>query len=358
MSNMLVSDDVWHSEHSPLVLKKCWLETEDTASFLFAEQNRAQFDFKAGQFVNVSVEINGKKEYRAYSISSIPGDKYLQLTIKRVVGGKVSNWLIDNLQPGDQLNTIGIAGQFNLNDCQYGQRILLLSAGCGITPVMSMARTFLSASSDIDIDFLHCARDHNNIIYHNEIKALDEKYKNFRCQFLLENALDENEKEPEQLIGRINKEKLDLLCTDWQQRTIFLCGPTAFMEAVNAVAQQANFNMSHFHQESFIANTLTELQAPSVEGTTEKDVVSVVLPSFNYKAEVAQGSTLLDALEQGGIPIIAACRQGICGSCKCKVTQGKVDSLPADVLTEAERNQGWVLACSSTVEGDIEVSLS
>ncbi|MBU2712733.1 hybrid-cluster NAD(P)-dependent oxidoreductase [Zooshikella harenae] len=366
MSKILASGAVWHPEQSPLILNNRWQETEDTASFQFIAQNQTHFEFKAGQFINVEIEINGKKEYRAYSISSIPGDKYLQLTIKRVEGGKVSNWFIDNLQPGDQLNVISIAGQFNLNDCQYSKRILLLSAGCGITPVMSMARALLDSQQPVDIVFVHCARDQDNIIYQKEVQALGDKYTNFNYRFLLEKRFGVTDKLAEQLNGQINKEKLDLLSADWQQRSIFLCGPMAFMKVVKDIVQQASFDMSLFHQESFTLNQQDDLHiglASSKDNvlcssTKESNVFSVAVPSFNYKADVVQGSALLDALEQGGIPVIAACRQGICGSCKCKVTQGKVNSISNDIISEEERNQGWVLACSSKVEGDVEVSLS
>ncbi|MGI0118220.1 2Fe-2S iron-sulfur cluster-binding protein [Zooshikella sp. RANM57] len=366
MSKKLASGGVWRPEQSPLILNKRWQETGDTVSFEFIAQNQAHFEFKPGQFINVEIEIDGKKEYRAYSISSIPGDKYLQLTIKRVAGGKVSNWLIDNLQPGDQLNAIGIAGQFNLNDCQYGKRILLLSAGCGITPVISMARTLLSSKQSIDIEFIHCARDKDNIIYHSEINVLNEKNTNFNCQFLLENKFNDHDELVGYLFGIINKDKLDLLCADWQQRTIFLCGPTAFMEAVKDIVQKTGFDTANFHQESFTPNQQYESHTglasskENVLGSSAKEsiVFSVAVPSFNYKTEVIQGATLLDALEQGGIPVIAACRQGVCGSCKCKVAQGQVHSTSTETITDDEQQQGWVLACSTMVEGDVEVSLS
>ena len=364
----------WSPSTTPLVLVKRELETHDSMSFTFAAADQAQFDFKPGQFVTLAVNIDGKTHYRAYSISSVPQQKQLRLTIKRVPDGLVSNWLADNLSIGDSLSALNIAGQFNSSDCKHKSKLLLISAGCGITPVMSIAKTLLAHNGDADIEFLHCARDKDNVIFHDEMQTLLAQHKNFNVQLLLEssegfasfsadkntnNNADSNAEKNalSHQTGMVSTEVIQQLYPDLNQRTIFLCGPVGFMKAVENIAQESDFDMANFFQESFTPAADNTQQEQISSGATETSVMLHV-PDFAVEAEVIQGSLLLDALEKHGVPVIGACRAGVCGSCKCKVTKGSVKSTSTETLTADEIEQGFVLACSSTVEGDLAVALN
>ena len=360
----------WAPSTTPLVLVKRELETHDSMSFTFAAADQAQFDFKPGQFVTLAVKIENKTHYRAYSISSVPQQKQLRLTIKRVPDGLVSNWLADNLSIGDSLSALNIAGQFNSSDCKHKSKLLLISAGCGITPVMSIAKTLLAHHSDADIQFLHCARDKDNVIFHDEMQSLLAQHKNFNVQLLLENnegfasfsAANNTDSNAgnnalSHQTGMVSTEVIQQLYPDLKQRTIFLCGPVGFMKAVENIAEESDFDMANFFQESFTPAADNTQQEQISSGATETSVMLHV-PDFAVEAEVIQGSLLLDALEKHGVPVIGACRAGVCGSCKCKVTKGSVKSTSTETLTAEEIEQGFVLACSSTVEGDLAVALS
>ncbi|SQD77746.1 hybrid-cluster NAD(P)-dependent oxidoreductase [Moritella yayanosii] len=356
----------WSPSTTPLVLVKRALETHDSMSFTFAAADQAQFDFKPGQFVTLAVNIDGKTHYRAYSISSVPQQKQLRLTIKRVPDGLVSNWLADNLTIGDSLSALNIAGQFNSTDCAHKSKLLLISAGCGITPVMSIAKTLLAHNSDADIEFLHCARDKDNVIFHDEMQTLLAQHKNFNVQLLLENSdgfasysadVNAGNNALSHQTGMVSTDVIQQLYPDLNQRTIFLCGPVGFMKAVENIAQESDFDMANFFQESFTPAADNTQQDQISSGATETSVMLHV-PDFAVEAEVIQGSLLLDALEKHGVPVIGACRAGVCGSCKCKVTKGSVKSTSTETLTADEIEQGFVLACSSTIEGDLAVALS
>jgi len=368
--NKSVKPTTWSPTTTSLVLVKRELETHDSMSFTFAAADQTLFDFKPGQFVTLAIEIDGKTHYRAYSISSVPQQKQLRLTIKRVPDGLVSNWLADNLSIGDSLSALNIAGQFNSSDCQHKSKLLLISAGCGITPVMSIAKTLLAQDSDADIEFLHCARDKDNVIFHSEMQTLLAQHKHFNVQLLLENsdgftdfsANDStNEKTNSSALshqtGMVSTEVIQHLYPDLKERTIFLCGPVGFMKAVENIAQETGFDMDNFFQESFTPAADNKQQDQISSGATDTSVMLHV-PNFAVEAEVTQGSLLLDALEEHGVPVIGACRAGICGSCKCKVTKGSVKSTSTETLTAEEIEQGFVLACSSTVEGDLTVALN
>ncbi|WP_232286625.1 hybrid-cluster NAD(P)-dependent oxidoreductase [Moritella sp. PE36] len=363
-----IAPAAWSPSTTPLVLVKRELETHDSMSFTFAAADQAQFDFKPGQFVTLAVNIDGKTHYRAYSISSVPQQKQLRLTIKRVPDGLVSNWLADNLTIGDSLSALNIAGQFNSSDCKHKPKLLLISAGCGITPVMSIAKTLLAHNSDADIEFLHCARDKDNVIFHDEMQTLLAQHKNFNVQLLLENSdgfasFSANTDNPSlsHQTGMVSSEVIQQLYPDLKQRTIFLCGPVGFMKAVENIAQESDFDMANFFQESFTPaadNKQQDQLSLKVSGVSDVATVMLYVPDFSVEKKVVQGSSLLELLENNGVPIIGACRAGVCGSCKCKITKGEVKSTSSETLTAAEIEQGFVLACSSTVDGDLTVALS
>lgn len=369
-ANVIKKPAPWSPSTAALILVKREEETHDSMSFTFAAADETLFDFKPGQFVTLAVKIDNKTHYRAYSISSVPQQKQLRLTIKRVPDGLVSNWLADNLNIGDSLSALNIAGQFNSSDCKHKPKLLLISAGCGITPVMSIAKTLLTHDSDTDIEFLHCARDKDNVIFHDEMKTLLAQYRNFNVQLLLENSegfasfsADDsaNKKTGSSALshqtGMVSSDVIQQLYPDLKERTIFLCGPVGFMKAVENIAQESDFDMANFFQESFTPAANNEQQDLISSGAATTSVMLHV-PDFSVEKEVTQGSSLLEVLENNGVPIIGACRAGVCGSCKCKVTKGSVKSTSTETLTAEEIAQGYVLACSSTVEEDLAVALN
>ena len=132
------------------------------------------------------------------------------------------------------------------------------------------------------------------------------------------------------------------------------------MKAVENIAQESDFDMANFFQESFTPAADNKQQDNLSLDASGASTASVMLyvPDFAVEKKVVQGASLLELLENNGVPIIGACRAGVCGSCKCKVTSGDVKSSSSETLTAAEIEQGFVLACSSTVEGDVTVTLS
>ncbi len=335
-----------HSETIQLTCTKKWFETPDSVSFeLSSDSPSDSFQFKAGQFSSLGFDIEGKTEFRAYSISSIPGDNRLKFTVKRVPDGLVSNHIVDTLSVGQKVQAQAPVGQFNNVDCAPKQKVLMISAGCGVTPVMSMVDQWLDEGANIDIECLHLAKSKLDAIYFDRLMQLNQTVDSFQLNMLLEDNTGTDFPQ-----GLISLEWLKALVSDFQQRTIYLCGPTGFMEVVKSALEEAQFDMSQFHQESF-----TPAQVAAEAGDSQ---VKIAVPDFGVEIEADEGSLLIDALEKGGVPVIAACRSGICGSCKCKVKVGQVESSSYETLSDEEKESGYVLACSSTIKSDVEVSLS
>lgn len=338
---------IWPSTPVQLRCDKKWFETNDTISLQLTSQNQESFDFKPGQFISVGIEIKGKMEYRAYSISSMPNQDFLQLTIKRVEGGKVSNYLIDQFNEGDEIAVLAPTGPFNSIDCKPRKKVALLSAGCGITPLMSMAKSWIAQDVEVDITFIHMAKSKDKIIFFEELELLNETHANFHLKLLLK---DNNETNHPQ--GRLDQEWLNTLCPDLTDRTVYLCGPTLFMQDMEKNVQALGLDIANFFQESF-----TPIEAEVSDSDANSGVVQFEVPAFGVSKEIDKGATLADVLEESGVPIIIACRSGMCGSCKCKVEKGEVSRTSTETLSEEDIAQGYTLACSSQVQSDVEVSL-
>ncbi|MCL9773680.1 hybrid-cluster NAD(P)-dependent oxidoreductase [Vibrio methylphosphonaticus] len=338
-----------------LTCTKKWVETPDSVTFeLSPNRHNVTFQFKPGQFSSLGFDIEGDKHFRAYSISSKPGDSKLRFTVKRVANGLVSNHVVEQLEVGQLVEAMAPIGKFNNVDCSPQDKVLMISAGCGITPVMSMVDDWLASDTCVDIEFLHLAKSKQDAIYFNKISRLNDSVEHFNLKMLLEDSSGTDYPQ-----GLISLEWLQTLVADFHDRTIYLCGPTGFMQVVKSALEQADFDMSNFHQESFTpAEPEPVVQDTAPEISQHVASVKVMVPDFGVELDAEAGSLLLDALEKGGVPVIAACRSGICGSCKCKVKVGQVLSSSKETLTEQDIENGFVLACSSQIQSDVEVALT
>ncbi|EGR0517547.1 hybrid-cluster NAD(P)-dependent oxidoreductase [Vibrio cholerae] len=344
-------------DNETLVCVRKWQETPDCVSFELADPHRERhFNFKPGQFANLGFSINGQTVYRSYSISSQAQQPYLRFTVKRVAQGLVSQHVVDELKLGDSVAAMKPQGRFNSTDCAPKSRVLLISAGCGITPVMAMAKAWLAESSDKqndarEIDFLHIARNPEQTIYWQELQQLAAQHSNFHLKLLLKDAGESGFAQ-----GRLTQETLIEQVPDVLERSVYLCGPEGFMQDVSGYLQALGFDMADCHQESFSPEmTLIneEDSAPTV-----RQQVKIRVPAFGVEVDAPSEKVLLEALETGKLPIIAACRSGICGSCKCRVLDGRVRRLSQETLSEEEIEQGYVLACSTLAESDVELALN
>ncbi|AVT46570.1 FAD-binding oxidoreductase [Shewanella baltica] len=353
---------------SELVCVERWNETVDVVSFRFQAGEPMKFDYKPGQFMTFVLEINGEQVCRSYTLSSSPSRPYsLMVTIKRVAGGLVSNYLIDHLQPGQRVRVLPPMGQFNVVDIP-AQKYLFLSAGCGITPMYSMSRYLTDTQIDADIAFVHSARSDADIIFKSSLETMANRFNAFKLSYALESAAASLLFSPKISfdIGRLTAQMLQTLVPDVAERTVYLCGPEPYMQAVKALLAELNFDMSRLHHESFATaekaarNQL--MQAKSSKTDENPQAGAFILPTFNLaigdrSTRLTQGQSLLEGIESEGLPIIAACRSGVCGACKCQVLEGETVSTSVMTLSAAEIDAGFVLACSTTLTSDVTLKL-
>ncbi|ABZ75673.1 Oxidoreductase FAD-binding domain protein [Shewanella halifaxensis HAW-EB4] len=350
------SAEQWQSGEHQLVCVEKWNETHDVISFRFRGTTPVKFHFKPGQFLTLLLEIDGEKIARSYTISSSPSRPYsIVLTIKRIEGGKVSNYLADNLAVGHMVRALGPEGVFNLLDIQ-ADKYLFLSAGCGITPMYSMSRWLTDTEIGADISFLHSAKSSEDLIFKDSLAQMAQRNAQFNLNYILEQLTCEADVHIDSRAGRLTAEKLERLVPDFRSRTVFVCGPEPYMQAVKALLESLEFDMTQFHQESFgsFKGDMGELAAAKDDSAKAS---GFMLNIGERRRALSAEQTVLDGIEAEGLPIIAACRSGVCGACKCKVIEGDIESTSQMALTPDEVAQGYVLACSTRLKSDVTLEL-
>lgn len=321
-------------------------QTSDTSTFEFEHLDQRAFQFQAGQFLTFEINHYNNMLYRAYSICSSPSNtSSVTIAIKRVPGGKVSNYLLDNLQAGHALPAMAPAGQFTREENKTTNKLLLMSAGSGITPCLAIAQDIVETQPDSNIHFIHSARSNDDVIMCSLLKELAEKHNNFRLTLILEKNHD-----AAYFTGRIDDRLFAQLVPDNSEHSIFICGPSLYMQSVEQIVLKTGFDMDYFHKESFIPETKS--------GETALSDVNhqITVAALGKQFMVNDQQSLLDAMHHAGIKVPYSCKSGICGACKCKIA-GDVISSSSEALTDVQVQQGYVLSCSTKANSDLSIEL-
>ena len=354
-------------------------ETHDVKTFRFVAEPAVLFDFKPGQFVCITLPISdekGKPVVRSYSISSSPSRPHtLDITVKRVGSagkalpqGVASNWLHDAFEVGMTLPMQGPFGEFNCVDCP-GDRLLLISAGSGITPMMAISQWLSDVGANIDITFVHAARSVQDIIFRQRLELLAAQHPNFKLAFTL------TKNTPtvpwSGFRGRLNPALLAAICPDFAERTAFVCGPAGFMSSTKDLLKAEGFPMENYFEESFGGPVvsmatmpeakLSELATEAISQSVSSSVVLEPSVEFAVSGKVACGDesdTLLDMAEQAGVSMVSGCRMGSCGACKHQLVSGEVAyEMEPSGLSDEDRDSHHVLACVAKPVGRVVLNL-
>ncbi len=356
-----VTTQTWANGRHLVRCVKVIQETWDVRTFCFMAEQPILFFFKPGQFVTLELEIDGQPIMRSYTISSSPSVPYsFSITIKRVPGGKVSNWLHDNLKEGDELPVHGPVGLFNAMDFP-AEKVLYLSGGVGITPVMSMVRWFYDTNANVDMVFVHSARTPKDVIFRSELEHMAARISNFSLHVICEKH---GFGEPwAGYRGFFNQKMLELIAPDYKEREIFCCGPTPYMHAVKHLLEVNGFDMKHYHEESFgatpadVREEVKELAAEAAEAEPVplSEQLKVDFTSTGKSVRIEPGETVHAAAAKLGLHIPKACGMGICGTCKVMKTAGEVSMEHNGGITDEDVAEGYILSCCSVPKGDVVI---
>lgn len=330
--------------------------TEDalTISLQLPSELSARFDYQAGQFLTVRVLIDGEPQQRAYSLNSSPAvAEPLQITVKRVSDGLVSNYLHDHLQVGDLLKVAAPQGRFVQDLQPTNQRsYYLFAAGSGITPIVSMVKTILTVEPWSHIYMLYGSRDEEHIVLRQELEQWQQRYAE---RFTLVQTLSQpNSQKWSALlrsgerwqgeVGRIDADKVRAFIDQHppaaQRARYLICGPGEMINAIEQALLALDVDGEDILVEHFgVSGSLSD----SPQGCAAQLAVNAY--GTPVQVDVAAGQSLLQALLDQQVEVPYGCQSGVCGSCQAQLTKGEVHMVNAMALTDKERQAGAVLLC-------------
>jgi len=291
-----------------------------------------------GQYLRIGLVVDGIHHWRAYSLTSDPGrpDGCITITPKLVDSGKVSPHLVRKVRPGAVVRLGGVEGTFVLPD-PLPDKFLFLSAGSGVTPIMSMLRDLERREAFDDVVILHSAHTRDDVIFGDRLREMDRRHEGFRLHEQLTGAT-----------GRMTPADLDTLCPDWRDRETFASGPADLLDGLIEHWEACGVDSERLHMERF--------QPIVGKGDAEQGEGGTIRFTKSDMEATSDGSTpILVAGEEAGAALPFGCRMGICHTCVGELCSGKVRDLRTGKVSG--QNGEVVRTCVNAPEGAVEIAL-
>ncbi|MGV3640302.1 MAG: 2Fe-2S iron-sulfur cluster-binding protein [Adhaeribacter sp.] len=353
-------------------------ETSDAITIHFEHPDQKIIVSKPGQFLTLLVPVKGQIQRRSYSLCSAPHEApRLAVTVKRVPGGAVSNYLVDHCTAGMELEVYAPMGNFQVVPAaDQARQMVLIGAGSGITPLMAMAKAVLHEEPRSRVTLIYGNRNEESVIFRQQLRQLEEGYAG-RLQVVhvlsqpqagarkggalqaftglfKKKAAPQTEVPFARHTGRLNRKMLidilqELQLTDYLDTEFYLCGPEGLMEEAREALRILKVGTDRIHKESFV----TPRQKAAGEGdvlagaeeATAGHVVTLIYEGTEYQVPVAKGQTILEAGLAQDIDLPYSCQAGLCTACRGKCRSGKVHLDEREGLSDAEIQEGYVLNC-------------
>lgn len=351
------------NQYLSLKVREIVKETADTVTIYF-EQPEPYLDYKPGQYLTVILDINGKEERRSYSLCTSPYvDPYPGITVKRIKGGQVSNFLNDKIRPGKSLEVMKPMGHFTMEyHSQNKRHVLMVTGGSGITPIMGITKSLLVNEPNSRITLLYCSRSEDQIIFKDQLLALEDKYPD-KLQ-VIHNLTQPNDNWTG-LKGRIDSERIKEILEqsvypEAEKINYLTCGPQGLMETFLTTLESIGVDQENIIKESFFkAPTLKteDAEIPETAHLLTREV-KVILEGEEYEFEVSPKETILEAGLKEEVDMPYSCQSGLCTSCRGRLLSGEVKMDEDAGLSENELKQGYILCCvSHPVSGDVKINI-
>ena len=290
---------------------------------------------RPGQYLRIGVVVNGVHHWRAYSLTSEPDrpDGCISITPKLVDEGKVSPYFVQRAKPGEIVRLGGVEGTFTMTD-PVPSKVLFISAGSGITPIMSMLRSLDRRDEIGDVVHLHSARTEAGIIFGRQLRDIERRRDGFELGLRLTGEQ-----------GRMKPADLDELCPDWRERETFLSGPGEMIDAV----------LAHYAEHADPDRLHLERFQPKIGENAEGEGGPITFTKSEIEAESDGTQPILVAGEEAGAELPFGCRMGICHTCVGKLCSGKLRDLRTGEVHGEEGET--VRTCVNAPEGPVEIAL-
>jgi stearoyl-CoA 9-desaturase NADPH oxidoreductase len=311
-------------------------ETEDSATLVIKPGWGFNFDYQPGQYIGIGLPVDGRWRWRSYSLTSSPAAttgarRTITITVKAMPEGFLSTHLVAGVAPGTVVRLAAPQGNFVLPD-PAPPSILFLTAGSGITPVMSMLRTLTRRDQITDVLHLHSAPTADDVMFRAELEELANAQPGYRLRLRTTRSQ-----------GRLDLRRLDDEVPDWRERQTWACGPESLLNDAERLWSTAGL-AERLHLERFAVSRA----APAGEGGT------VTFAKSGKSAATDAATSLMEAGEQAGVQMPFGCRMGICQSCVIDLLDGHV----RDLRTGVEHEPGTrIQTCVSSASGNCTVDI-
>lgn len=284
-----------------------------TAATIRIRPSRGWTTHTPGQYVTVGVDINGVRNHRCYSLTSLPApaDRSIEITVQAVPGGAVSNHLVFEASIGNMIQLSEPLGDFVLP--ALATPLVFIAGGSGITPILGMIRSLAANGSSQPVTLLHYALDSDRALFSQELDALARRHAWFDYRLILNGVSGE----------MLSETTLDSACSDWQGRRGYACGPAPMLDTAEALWSEHNIS-SQLVVERFVLSPISFDTAPT---TGDSATAQIAFAKSGKTVKQCKNTTLLESAEAAGVPNKAGCRAGVCHTCATKVVDGSAIDL-------------------------------
>jgi len=338
----------------PLTIIDVQRNTADSSTIFFdvPVELQSTFDYEPGQYLTLELEIEGKKVRRSYSFCSSPvSDTNLAVTVKRIEGGLVSNYLNDNAASGQVIKVMPPMGAFvpEMNP-DVATHYILFGAGSGITPLMSIIKSVLEVEPKSKVSLLYGNHNEDSIIFLNELSEVERQFEGrFRVRHTLSQASDNWKGDR----GRIDGGKVMHYLKDYkkneERNRYFICGPTGMIQDVENNLLAAYVQQEEISREYFVVpEKETSKEVIAAAGNPDGSAtVKVIYDQQEHDIKVTPNESILDAAIDADIDPPFACMAAACATCRAKVLQGSCSMDDREMLSDEEIEQGYILTCQA-----------
>ena len=358
------SDKAKDSRYHTLKVREVVNVTSDAVNVIF-EKPEGDFNYLPGQFITLIFTIDGKKVRRAYSLCTTPGvDEHPAVTVKRVLGGLVSNYVNDHIKAGDSLEIMEPMGMFTTEyNVDNERHLVMVGGGSGITPLFSILKATLAREPNSRVSLIYANRNENSIIFREELDRLEHEQKG---RFSIVHVLDAAPGDWTGHRGMLSNENLKAIINGLPKHgkvtEYFTCGPQPLMDIVFDSLNELEIPLEYRYRESFVAGkTSPDIITEGGENSNsdaESRQVSVIVDGEKYEFAVPAGKSILEAGLEADVDMPYSCQSGLCTACRAKCHSGKVSVDEADGLSQTELEDGYVLTCvGKALSDDIELEV-